>query len=96
MIIDRNNGLNTETKYTIICTLKNSCNNHKHQFKFYLNKKFSREMKRFKKKFFSEYDIDKCEIENENNNNIEINPEDIIKDIGLKNNSIILVKCEEK
>ena len=96
IIINKRNGLNPDSKYTIIYILKNSCDNKEYPFKFYLNRDFSEEMKRFKKKFFDNYDIEECEIENENKTTEKIRSSIKIKDLRLQKNSIILVKCEQK
>ena len=92
-LTNRKKGLNTPSKYTIICTLKNSFNNETHKFKFYLNRMFSEEMKRFKSKYFNNFFIEECKIEDEN---ILIRNDRLVSENGLKNDSIILVVCEEK
>ena len=94
-------GINSTSGNSIICTLRNTDSNDEHQFKFYLNRKFSTEMERFKEKYFKNFDIDKCifklkkvgeEIERE----IIIDEDQKIGEIGLHNNSIINVVCEKK
>ena len=93
------NGENFYSGYTIICILKNMENNKDVNFKFYLNRTFSNEMKRFKQKFFKEYDIDECrfkKIENDIEKEIVIDENKTIKEIGLENNSIIYVQCESR
>jgi hypothetical protein len=93
------NGENFYSGYTIICILKNMENNKDVNFKFYLNRTFSNEMKRFKQKFFKEYDIDECrfkKIANDIEKEIVIDENKTIKEIGLENNSIIYVQCESR
>ena len=96
IVIDINIGINPTSKYTIICTLRNSFNNEEFKFKFYLNKQFSEEMKRFKKKFFENYDFEECKLINEINEKKTIENDMLVRDTGLKNESIIEVICEEK
>ena len=91
IFIDKNNGVNTISKYTIIVHVKNSYTNEIIPFKFYLNRKFSDEMLRFKQKFLNDYDID--EYKNEDK---IIDQDKLIKDIGFINDPIILVICEKK
>ena len=94
-------GINSTSGNSIICTLRNTDNNKEHQFKFYLNRKFSTEMERFKEKYFKNYDIEKCNFKRKRvGENIEreivIDEEQKVLEIGLKNNSIINVVCEKK
>ena len=96
IIINSQKGINPVSKYTINCILKNSFTNTSHMFKFYLNRKFSEEMKRFKKKYFENYDIDEFKIENSNKNIEDDDYNKTISELELNNESIILVECEEK
>ena len=96
IIINSQKGINPVSKYTINCILKNSFTNTSHMFKFYLNRKFSEEMKRFKKKYFENYDIDEFKIENSNKNIADDDYNKTISELELNNESIILVECEEK
>ena len=93
VLFDRLKGINLPSKYTIICELKNSCTDEIHLFKFYLNRKFSEEMKRFKAKFFENYDIEECKIGNSDEG---IKGDITIRELMLNSESIILVECEEK
>ena len=94
------NGINSPSGHSIICTLRNSQNNEEYQFKFYLNRKFSNEMERFKEKYFKKYDIEICKfIKNENDedeNELIIDENLKVGEIGLQNKSIINVICELK
>jgi hypothetical protein len=94
------NGINSSSGLSIICTLKNMSNEEEYQFKFYLNRKFSSEMERFKEKYFQKYDIDECKFKkNENEkdgNEIIIDENKKVGEIGLQNKSIIYVECELK
>ena len=90
---NRRNGINPISKYTIICTLRNSETFQEHKFKFYLNRKFSEEMKRFKEKFFENFDIDECNIENSDE---DINYDKTIKQLNFNSDTIILVTVEQK
>lgn len=96
IIIDSKKGINPAPKYTINCRLKNSYSNTSHMFKFYLNRKFSEEMIRFKKKYFENYDIDEFKIENTNKTIEDGDYNKTIRELELNNESIILVECEEK
>ena len=96
IIINSQKGINPVSKYTINCILKNSFTNTSHMFKFYLNRKFSEEMKRFKKKYFENYDIDEFRIGNNNKNIEDDDYNKTISELELNNESIILVECEEK
>lgn len=89
--IDNNNGVNEISKYTIIVKLKNSYTNEIIPFKFYLNRKFSNEIKRFKQKFLNDYDIDECKNEDK-----IIDQDKIINDMGINSDSLILVICNKK
>ena len=94
------NGINSSSGLSIICTLKNMETDEEYQFKFYLNRKFSAEMERFKEKYFQQYDIDKCtfkkngDLDDENGKEIDENQK--VGEIGLQNKSIIYVLCEKK
>ncbi len=94
------NGINSSSGLSIICTLKNMETDEEYQFKFYLNRKFSAEMERFKEKYFQQYDIDKCtfkkngDLDDENGKEIDENQR--VGEIGLQNKSIIYVLCEKK
>ena len=88
---DKNNGINTISKYTIIIKVKNSYNNEIIPFKFYLNRKFSDEIKRFKQKFLNDFDIDECK-----NEDIIIDQDKDIKDLKFINEPLIFVICEKK
>ena len=94
------NGINSNSGLSIICTLKNMVNNEEHQFKFYLSRKFSDEMERFKEKYFKDYDIDKCKFkkneDEKGGNEIVIDEDKKVSEIGLQNKSIINVICELK
>ena len=94
------NGINSSSGASIICTLRNTINDEEHQFKFYLSRKFSHEMERFKEKYFQNFDIDECKfLKNEEGvegDEIPIDEKKRIGEIGLKNKSIILVICEKK
>ena len=82
-------GKNNPSNKTIICTLENSDSREQKKFKFYLNRKFSDEKKRFEKKYFFNYVIIECMI------NDEIIDEDkTISELELQNESIIKVICE--
>ena len=86
----RNIILNSPSKYTIICKLTKSCDNSEKDFKFYLSRKFSEEMKRFKKnEFFQDFDIDECKIDDK-----IIDNEKTVVENGLTNGSLIQVICE--
>lgn len=89
---NRETGINPVSKYTIICTLKNSVTNQEFKFKFYLNRKFSEEIKRFKEKFFLNFDIDECRI---GNNNAYINYDKTIRELNFNSETIILVIGEQ-
>ena len=94
-------GINSTSGNSIICTLRNTDNSEEHQFKFYLNRKFSTEMERFKEKYFKNYDIEKFNFKRKRvGENIEreiiIDEEQKVWEIGLQNNSIINVVCERK
>ena len=91
IFIDKNNGINTASKYTIVVKVQNSYSNEIIPFKFYLNRKFEDEIKRFKDKFLNEFDIDECK-----NDGVIIDEDKLIKDIGFNDESIILVICEKK
>ena len=86
-----NKGNNLSSKYCIICKLENSYNGTNHNFKFYLKRKFSDEMKRFKKKFFEDFDIEECKT-----NDKIIDVDKTVREIRLKSDSIIQVICEPK
>ena len=90
--IDKKEEGNPPSKITIICTLRNSVNNDEYKFKFYLNRTFYEEKKRFKKKFFKNYDIYRCQV----NDDRIIDDNEIISSLGLIENSIIDVECEER
>ena len=94
------NGINSTSGSSIICTLKNSTNNEEHQFKFYLSRKFSHEMERFKEKYFQNYDIDECKffksVDDVEGDEIVIDESKRVREIGLQNKSLILVICEKK
>ena len=82
-------GINNPSYKTIICSLKNSDSGETKKFKFYLNRKFSEEKVRFEKKFFSNYDIIECKI------NDEVIDEDTkISMLNLNSESLIEVICE--
>ena len=86
----RNIILNSPSKYTIICKLTKSCDNSEKDFKFYLSRKFSEEMKRFKKnEFFQDFDIDECKKDDK-----IIDNEKTVVENGLTNGSLIQVICE--
>ena len=92
-------GINSPSGHSIICTLKNMANDEEYQFKFYLNRKFSSEMERFKEKFFKQYDIDECrfkKFDEEEGREIVIDENLKVGEIGLQNKSIIDVLCEIK
>ena len=91
IFIDKNNGINTVSKYTIVVKVQNSYSNEIIPFKFYLNRKFEDEIKRFKDKFLNEFDIDECK-----NDGVIIDEDKLIKEIGFNDESIILVICEKK
>ena len=91
IFIDKNNGINTASKYTIVVKVQNSYSNEIIPFKFYLNRKFEDEIKRFKDKFLNEFDIDECK-----NDGVIIDEDKLIKEIGFNDESIILVICEKK
>ena len=91
IFIDKNNGINTVSKYTIVVKVQNSYSNEIIPFKFYLNRKFEDEIKRFKDKFLNEFDIDECK-----NDGVIIDEDKLIKEIGFNYESIILVICEKK
>ena len=84
-------GNNLSSKYSIIFKLENSYNGINHNFKFYLKRKFSDEMKRFKKKFFEDFDIEECKT-----NDKIIDVDKTVREIRLKSDSIIQVICEPK
>ena len=94
------NGINSTSGSSIICTLKNITNNEEHQFKFYLSRKFSHEMERFKEKYFQNYDIDECKffksVDDVEGDEIVIDESKRVREIGLQNKSLILVICEKK
>ena len=94
------NGINSSSGASIICTLRNTFNDEEHQFKFYLSRKFSHEMERFKEKYFQNFDIDECKfLKNEDGvegDEIPIDEKKRVGEIGLQNKSIILVICEKK
>ena len=82
-------GENISSNKTIICTLENSDSREQKKFKFYLNRKFSEEKKRFEKKFFRNYVIIECMINDE-----VIDEDKTISELELQNESIIQVICE--
>lgn len=83
-------GINFPSEYTIICELKSSYLEKKQiKFKFYLERTFIEEKERFEKKFFDNYEIIECNI---NNQIIDENKK--ISELGLTSESIIEVICE--
>jgi len=84
-------GINNDSKKTIICELEYNELGKKRKipFKFYLNRKFSKEKERFEKKFFSNYDIIECKINDE-----VIDEDKKISDLGFNSETIIEIICE--
>ena len=82
-------GENISSNKTIICTLENSDSREQKKFKFYLNRKFLDEKKRFEKKFFLNHIIIECMINDE-----VIDEDKTISELELTNESIIQVICE--
>ena len=84
-------GANNPSNKTIICELEYNelGKKRKIKFKFYLKRKFSEEKERFEKKFFRNYDIIECKINNE-----VIDEDKTISALKLESDSIIEVICE--
>ena len=84
-------GTNNPSNKTIICELEYNelGKKRKIKFKFYLKRKFSEEKERFEKKFFRNYDIIECKINNE-----VIDEDKTISALKLESDSIIEVICE--
>jgi hypothetical protein len=84
-------GTNNPSNKTIICELEYNelGKKRKIKFKFYLKRKFSEEKERFEKKFFRNYDIIECKLNNE-----VIDEDKTISALKLERDSIIEVICE--